>query len=235
MEKIKAWLASAVPRLGVNNRPVVTLSYAQSLDGCLAFTRGKSYPLSSQESMALTHTLRATHDAILVGIGTIRSDNPRLTVRLVEGNNPRPVVLDTHLRMPLDCHLLQREENLPWIACGTNPDEEKQQILENHKVRIIYCQIDEHKRVSLADMLRQLGDSGIRSVMVEGGAEVISSFLEAGLADLAVVTIAPVWLNGMHLTDGKVSTVRRNFIADPSVTQLGDDVVVWGQVDCQPV
>lgn len=233
MEKIKAWLQNALSTLAVSNRPLVTVSYAQSLDGCLSKERGQPFRLSGPEALKLTHTLRAAHDAILVGIGTVLADNPQLTVRLVPGNNPRPVVLDTHLHIPLDCNLLRRTETLPWIACGINPDEEKQQMLEDLKARILCCQIDENKRIDLADLLRQLGDSGIRSVMVEGGAAVINSFLEAGLADLAVVTIAPVWLHGLHLPEDQGETSRRNFIADPVITQLGEDSVLWGQVRCQ--
>lgn len=234
MEKIKAWLETALPRLRITERPVVTLSYAQSLDGCLAFERGQAFNLSGPEALKLTHSLRAAHDAILVGIGTVQADDPRLTVRLVEGQNPRPVILDTHLRIPLNSHLIQRGENLPWIACGLNPDEEKLQALEACNARILYCQVDEQKRIDLLDLLHQLGESGIRSVMVEGGAEVITSFLAAGLADLAVITIAPVWLGGYRLVEENERSIRRNFIVDPEVTRLGKDAVVWGQVNCQP-
>ena len=235
MERIKSWIETTLPRLEITGRPVVTLSYAQSLDGCLAVERGQPFSLSGPESMKLTHTLRAAHDAILVGIGTVQADNPRLSVRLVEGHDPRPVILDTYLRMPLNCQLLQRSENFPWIACGSNPDEEKLQALENLNARIIYCQVDERKRVNLFDLLRQLGESGIRSVMVEGGAGVITSFLEAGLADLAVITIAPLWSGGLHVLDEKAKPVRRNFITNPEVIRLGNDVVIWGNVDCQPL
>jgi GTP cyclohydrolase II len=231
MEKIKTWFEMNLPRLEIPGRPVVTLSYAQSLDGCLAFRRGQPFGLSGPESMKLTHILRAAHDAILVGIGTVQADNPRLTVRLVGGHDPRPVILDTHLRMPLDCRLFQRSENLPWVACGLNPDEEKLQALEARNARIIRCQVNERKRVDLADLLRRLGESGIRSVMVEGGAGVITSFLAAGLVDLAMVTIAPIWLGGLHVLEEKAEIVWRNVIIDPEIIQLGKDTVIWGKVD----
>src|SRR3989304_8693232 len=79
-------------RLG---RPLVTLSYAQSLDGCIAARAGERLALSGPESMRLTHRLRAAQDAILVGIGTVPADNPRLTVHLVQGQDPQPIVLDS--------------------------------------------------------------------------------------------------------------------------------------------
>ncbi|MCK4899238.1 MAG: RibD family protein, partial [Anaerolineales bacterium] len=87
-------------------RPLVTLSYAQSLDGSIAVRRGSPLSLSSPEAMTLTHRLRAAHETILVGIGTVLADNPRLTVRLVEGRNPQPIILDSHLRLFLDANLL---------------------------------------------------------------------------------------------------------------------------------
>ncbi|MEZ4718129.1 MAG: GTP cyclohydrolase II [Caldilineaceae bacterium] len=85
------------------HRPFVTLSYAQSLDGSIAANRAPTR-LSGPAAMAMTHALRAAHDAILVGIGTVLADNPRLTVRLVDGASPRPVVLDSKLRMPPDAN-----------------------------------------------------------------------------------------------------------------------------------
>src|SRR5512142_1687762 len=93
-------------------RPLVTLSYAQSLDGCLTVERGRPTPLSGREALRLTHRLRAAHQGILVGVGTVLADDPQLNVRLVEGRSPRPLVLDTNLRLPLEAGLLQRSENL---------------------------------------------------------------------------------------------------------------------------
>ena len=92
MVPIDSWLADAHNFRQVHGRPLVTLSYAQSLDGCISLRPGIPTALSGPEAMRLTHRLRAAHDAILVGIGTILADDPRLTVRLVEGRNPQPVV-----------------------------------------------------------------------------------------------------------------------------------------------
>ena len=83
------------------DRPYTTLAYAQSLDGSIAATPGRTLHLSNALSRTMTHHLRARHDAILVGINTVLTDNPRLTVRLTAGRHPRPVVIDGCLRMPL--------------------------------------------------------------------------------------------------------------------------------------
>ena len=87
-------------------RPFVTLSYAQSLDGSIAARRGATTPISGPDALRLTHQLRAHHDAILVGIGTVLADDPQLTVRLVAGPNPQPVIVDSRLRLPLTARLL---------------------------------------------------------------------------------------------------------------------------------
>ena len=81
-------------------RPFTTLSYAQSLDGSLALHAGEPYLISGRGSLKLTHMLRAEHDAILVGIGTILADNPQLNVRLTAGADPQTIILDSQLRTP---------------------------------------------------------------------------------------------------------------------------------------
>src|SRR5512135_1934375 len=89
------------------DRPRVTLTYAQSLDGSIAARSGMPLALSGTESMHYTHQLRAAHDAILVGIGTVLSDDPRLNVRLTGGLSPRPIVLDSSLRCPSTARCLE--------------------------------------------------------------------------------------------------------------------------------
>jgi 3,4-dihydroxy 2-butanone 4-phosphate synthase/GTP cyclohydrolase II len=89
------------------DRPRVTLTYAQSLDGSIAARSGRPLPLSGTESRHYTHQLRAAHDAILVGIGTVLNDDPRLNVRLASGAAPRPIVLDSELRCPIDARCLE--------------------------------------------------------------------------------------------------------------------------------
>ena len=95
--------------------PVVTVSWARSVTGAIAAADGVRTPLSGPEALLLTHRLRAMHDAILVGIRTVLSDDPLLSVRLVEGSQPQPVVLDSHLRFPLHARLLSRTDRKPWI------------------------------------------------------------------------------------------------------------------------
>jgi GTP cyclohydrolase II len=212
------------------NRPFVTLSYAQSLDGCIAGRPGQQLALSSHQSLVLTHQLRAAHDAILVGIGTVLSDNPQLTVRLVEGELPQPVITDSHLRLPLDANLLRNHPLRPLIIAGEQADKGRQQVLEKAGARVLRLPSDEKGRVHLPTMLESLRELGINSLMVEGGARIITSFLSERLVDHMILTIAPVFVGGMR-------GVRRLRHADaafyPHLSNLrhqpvGEDMIFWG-------
>lgn len=213
-----------------NNRPFVTLSYAQSMDGCIAARPGQQLNLSRQQSLVLTHQLRAMHDAILVGIGTVLADNPQLTVRLVEGNCPQPVIADSHLRLPLDINLLRNHPLRPIIIAGEQADVEHQRLLEEAGARVLRLPSDAKGRVLLPVMLERLSELGIKSLMVEGGARIITSFLSERLVDHIVLTVAPVFVGGMR-------GVRRLKMSDtafyPHLSNLhhqpsGEDMIFWG-------
>jgi len=211
-------------------RPFVTLSYAQSMDGCIAASSGKPLALSGPQSLTLTHKLRAAHDAILVGIGAVLADNPRLTVRLVEGKDPRPVVVDSNLRLPLSSNLLQNRSLPPLIATTEAAGIERQEKLEAAGARVLRLPANAKGQVDLRALLERLGQSGINRLMVEGGARIITSFLSERLVDHLVVTTAPMFIGGLPA----VSRLRRD---DPEYfpnlrnlrhQRLGDDLVFWG-------
>lgn len=113
LKATNARLSAAAPA----DRPFVTLSYAQSLDGSIALGDGRPLALSSPPSLFRTHALRARHDGLLVGVGTILTDDPRLTVRHAAGPNPRPVILDTQLRTPLPARVFANPSR-PWFEIG---------------------------------------------------------------------------------------------------------------------
>jgi riboflavin-specific deaminase-like protein len=192
--------------------------------------------LSGPQSIQLTHRLRAAHDAILVGIGTLLSDDPRLNVRLVEGQDPQPVVLDSHLRFPPQAALLGGALP-PWIATIPGADPEKQVELEGRGARLLVLPPDEKGHVSLPALLDCLGDLGIRSLMVEGGASVIASFLAQGLADRMLVTIAPMIVGGLHVEVGRTASPLHDevfdnpaYLDEVGFERMGEDLVMWGVV-----
>lgn len=221
---------AASSRIG---RPLVTLSYAQSLDGSIAINRENSLNLSGPESMKMTHQLRAANDAILVGIGTVLADNPFLTVRLVEGKNPRPVVLDSHLRLPVDANLLKNTNSSPLVATTGDYDAHKRRSLEQAGVTVLCVPSDNNGWVDLNCLLACLADLGIGSVMVEGGARVITSFLTGRIVDRLVITITPKLVGGLRAVENPLISVRNTADCNnssPKLTNLayepaGEDII----------
>ena len=221
--------------------PFVTLSYAQSLDGSIGARRGTPSVLSGPEALTLTHQLRRAHNTILVGIGTVLADNPRLTVRLVEGGDPQPVVLDSRLRFPPYARILQYPKP-PWIFATESADQEKQDMLEAIGARVFRFPQTPRGRLDLQAVLSCLAEMAVDSLMVEGGASVITSFLRLRLVNYIVLTIAPMFVGGLPaveklLVDTKIldsqaaNDIMAHFprLQNMAVTRLGPDLVLWGE------
>jgi len=172
--------------------PYVTVKFAQTLDGRIAAANGSSRWISSPESLKLAHKLRATHDAILAGIGNVLKDNPELTTRLVKGRNPVRVILDSKLRIPLDAKVLTNQKAARTLVAATPyADKAKLAALQAMGIEVLFTPPDARGRVDLNQLLKSLGERDISSLLVEGGGEVITSFLRLGLVDRLVAIIAP--------------------------------------------
>lgn len=210
-------------------RPFITLTFAQSLDGSIAASRGQRTALSGRESLRMTHRLRAVHDGILVGIGTVLSDDPELTVREVPGNSPIPIVLDSQLRTPPNARLVHTPP-APWILSGPEAPPERNQSLTQAGARVFRVERHEDGALDGVDALQLLQREGVERVMVEGGARVISYFLQLGLADLLVLTIAPSFLGGLPAVAGANGDARLPSLANPHWLQVGQDMVLWGEL-----
>ena len=214
------------------HRPLVTLTYAQSLDGSIAARAGHPLAISGPESQTFTHSLRAAHDAILVGIGTVLADNPRLNVRLVPGKNPQPILLDSRLRMPSYANLLQ-DGNLPWVITTPAAEASRQADLEKQGAKVFRLPEGSCGGIDLTALLAKLWEMGITSLMVEGGAQVITSFITSKLVDQVIVTVAPVLVGGLRVLDSSLSLPLGNFprLTQVSFHQVGQDLVLWGNPD----
>ena len=172
--------------------PFVTVKFAQTLDGRIASSTGHSRWISSPASRKLGHRLRTRHDAVLVGIGTVVKDNPQLTIRLVRGRNPLRVVLDSSLRIASDATVLTEQEKAKTlIAATTGAPKEKPAAYKNMGIEVLTVPADAHGDVDLRQLLKTLGERNVSSILVEGGAETITSFLRLGLADRLVIFTAP--------------------------------------------
>jgi GTP cyclohydrolase II len=177
----------------------------------------------------MTHHLRAVHDSILVGIGTILADDPALTARLSESRNPQPVIVDSHLRTPVSCQLLQRTDCRPWIATTNLMDHSRAADLATAGAVIIPFEAAPDGRVPLGSLLDELSRRSISSLMVEGGAQVITSFLSQNLVDWVLITLAPRFVGGVHAVE---SLDNKNF---PEISALmsemvGPDLILWGDI-----
>jgi 3,4-dihydroxy 2-butanone 4-phosphate synthase/GTP cyclohydrolase II len=187
--------------------------------------------------LIITHRLRAAHQAILVGLGTILADDPRLTVRLVEGADPQPVIVDTHLRIPLESSLMTRTDLPPIIFYSDGANTEPQGVLQRREAlqqrgaRLVACPLTAEGKIDLHAAVRKLREFGIRSLMIEGGARIISHVLTRRLADLAVITLCPVWLGGLRLTETQLNRSSGwPSLEDPIYEPAGGDLVIWGKM-----
>lgn len=209
-------------------RPFVVLSYAQSVDGSIAGRNRERIRLSGPESMQLTHSIRTMCEVILVGIGTILADDPRLTARSASGPNPHPVVLDTQLRTPPAARLLRRPDVRPWLIHDPQAPPERIGELQRSGADPVACPTAADGRIDLAALMRWLSDQGINTMMVEGGARVITSFLRQQLADVIIVTISPRFLGGLPVIDAAAPEPALDMqLRQPFYQVLGRDLVIW--------
>ena len=180
----------------VHRRPFVLLKVAQTLDGFIAAQKGTSHWITSEDSRTEVHRLRSMYDAVLVGAETVRKDNPSLNVRHVDGPNPRRIVLTRSWKLPLSATILNDGDARRSIvvtsrkAARTHADAVAK--LRDRGITVLDITTDTQEYASLRSAMQTLyGDFDIRSILVEGGAEVFSSFLRAGLADRIDLFTAP--------------------------------------------
>jgi riboflavin-specific deaminase-like protein len=210
-------------------RPIVTVSYAQSLDGSIAAPGGAQLSLSGPGSTRMAHRLRASHDAIMVGIGTVLADDPQLTVREVQGQNPRPVIVDTHLRTPPNARVLTAGRP-PIIATRHGVEGQAAIVLQAAGAEIRHVPTAADGLLRLSELVELLDSLAVRTVMVEGGARLITSFINANLVDRVVITICPNLVGGLHATRTICRKLSGDFprLVDPHSAVVDDDIVVWG-------
>jgi len=211
------------------------VSYAQTLDGRLATASGSSQWISSPESLRFTHALRAKHDAIMVGVGTACKDDPRLTVRLVPGKDPLRVVVDSVLRTPLTAAVLTKEAASGTVLAVTEraPDDRCAEA-RSLGATVLCLPTDVEGRVDLNALLLELYAWGVGSVLVEGGAALITSLLCNRLVDRLAVCIAPKILGRGIEAVGDLGICELNdspTLTETSVIPYGVDVIFDSRVE----
>ncbi len=212
-------------------RPYVVLKYAQSIDGRIATLGGDARWISSEAERRISHGLRAACDAVLVGVGTAIVDDPRLTVRMVPGSSPLRVVLDSTLRLPSTAHVFD-DEARTVVFTTSSSSEDRRATLRARAVGVHVVE-DGPRGVDLAGALQTLRALGVDSLLVEGGARVITSFFAEKLVDRLVVGIAPTIMGtGVEAVGdlGVASVAESVRLTNRSVHQVGDDLLVAADV-----
>ncbi len=212
-------------------RPYVVLKYAQTVDGRIATRRGDAKWISSEEERRISHGLRAACDAVLVGVETAIIDDPQLTVRMVPGSSPLRVVLDSTLRLPSTARLLDNRAGTVVITTESSSAKRRSALRER---AVGVHVVDAGPRgVDLASALQILLALGVGSLLVEGGARVITSFFAEKLVDRLVLGIAPAIMGtGIDSVGdlGVASVAETVRLTNRSVHQAGDDLLVAADV-----
>jgi len=220
------------PVRDVGGRPFVAVKFAQTLDGRIATSTGDSKWISGDEERRVSHALRSACDAVLVGTGTVIADDPQLTVRMVEGPSPIRIVLDSNLRAPLSSNVF--DESAHTLVVTTDHSSPAQRLaVRSTGAGVLVVKSDPDGRVDLGAALRELRATGIRSILVEGGAGVITSFLAHDATDRLIVGIAPSVIGAGVEAVGDLSVLRVRDglrLTNREVHLAGDDVLIAGDL-----
>lgn len=212
--------------------PYVTLKAAQTIDGKIADTTGNSKWVSSAASRRHVHLLRAKYDAVLVGSGTVKSDDPTLTVRLTEGRNPKRIILDSKLELSSNHKIFStnNDKNLIVVTTKNNIDKKRRiKRLNSLGVKILFAKENSDGKINLKSALTELAKNQISSILVEGGCEIYTSFLKENLYDNIILFIAPKLLgSGLPLVNsfGKSTIKNALKVKFVNIESVDDDLYV---------
>ncbi|HVS47914.1 MAG TPA: bifunctional diaminohydroxyphosphoribosylaminopyrimidine deaminase/5-amino-6-(5-phosphoribosylamino)uracil reductase RibD [Candidatus Dormibacteraeota bacterium] len=211
----------------LTGRPFVTAKFAMSLDGKIATRTGESRWITGEESRAHAHSLRHAHDAILVGVNTVIADDPELTVRVNGDRSRQPlrVVVDSQLRIRQSAKIVGANT----LIATTKPG-------RVGAAEILRLPAAADGRVSLPALLDELGNRGMLSLLVEGGAEVHASFFAEGLVDKVFAYVAPRLIGGKEAPgplagNGVDHLVASTQLRELDFARLGDDLMITGYID----
>ena len=222
------------------SRPLVTLKIAQTADGYVAAPNGDSKWISSIESRTEVHKWRSQSDAVLVGRNTAMHDNPSLTVRMVEGRQPTRVVVDGPLELPRNLNLFSDQYEEKTIIITHNREKADEvadpmlKMLQSNYFRGQVMVVDKKNGHSdQRQMLEKLAESGITSLLVEGGRDLSTSLLKAGLVDRLQLFISPKLLGGGTKSIQGLGTNRMEDVVpfqEFSWTRIGSDMLLTAEL-----
>ena len=214
--------------------PYVRMKYAMTLDGKIASASGKSQWITGEAAREQVHRMRHEMTGIMVGAGTVIADDPMLNCRLPQTKDPVRIVCDTTLRIPLKSRIVQTAEEQNTIIATCCQDEAKIREYQKYGCRII---VTEHAdgKVDLKELMRQLGADGIESVLLEGGAMLNWSALEAGIVNEVYAYVAPKLFGGAD-AKSPVAGIGVDYpddaycLVSQRVQQVGEDILIAGEL-----
>jgi diaminohydroxyphosphoribosylaminopyrimidine deaminase/5-amino-6-(5-phosphoribosylamino)uracil reductase len=225
-------------KLITSGRPLVIMKAGLTLDGRITLRKGVGDRITGPGSEHFVHRLRNRCDGIMVGIGTIEIDNPSLTTRIAgrKGHDPVRIIVDTSLRIAEDARVLtQSSAAATWIFCAASADFKKAARLEDSGASVFRVATAQDGRLDLVAVLRTLGARQLSSLLVEGGAALHGSLLNAGLVDQVQLFFAPIFAgdNGISVTSGhrmQGDASQAVRLENVSYRRCGDDMMVCGDV-----
>jgi diaminohydroxyphosphoribosylaminopyrimidine deaminase/5-amino-6-(5-phosphoribosylamino)uracil reductase len=219
-------------------KPFVTLKIAMTLDGKIATPEGQSRWITDEKARRMVHRLRSHVDAIMTAIGTVKADDPQLTARVKGGKNPRRIVIDPHLEMPIYAQILHIPPETIIITRRSAASNqlsavmEKKKILSNKGIKFITY---DGENVNLNWLMKRLGELEITSVLIEGGSSLNAHALEDGIVDKVIFFIAPVIIGGRESFPAvggksykKLEEAYR--IVDTKIRRIGADFLIEGYI-----
>ena len=212
-------------------RPFVIIKVAMSLDGRIATKTGDSRYITSKEARTYVHQLRTEVDAVMVGLNTVLRDNPELTPRLVKGKDPMKIVVDSRLKIPKNCNLMKDPTKLIIATTNMAPKNEIKKLQQNG-INVIITKAQKGL-VDLQDLFKQLGKHEITSVMIEGGSELNSSAIKAGIVDKILIFAAPKIIgNGLGAIGSLgISKIDKAInLKNPITRKIGKDFLIEGYI-----
>lgn len=220
----------------VKKEPFVVMKTGMSLDGKIATYSGESKWITEEKSREDVHNLRNELTGIMVGINTVLKDNPQLTCRVNGGRNPIRIIVDSTLKIPIDCKIVNTAKEVETIIATTDKANlDKINSLEDKGVKIIVVP-SKNGKVNLKELMITLGKLKIDSILLEGGGTLNFSALEEGIVDKVKIYIAPKIIGGKDSKtpiEGKgIDNLKDAFkITNLSVSTIGEDILVEGYVE----
>ena len=232
MEAEAKRLNEAFIKFITKKEPFVILKIAQSLDGKIATAKGDSKWITGKEARKYVHKLRNEVDALLVGIGTVKKDNPSLTCRIKGGRNPYRIIVDSRLQIPLNAKVLGHNDNKTIIATTKNAPGRKINLLKTRGNKILIIK-DKAGKINLKALMKALAKLDITSVMIEGGSSINASALSSGIVDKIMFFTSPKIIGGVDAVPsvgGKSPAMLKNTlrIKNLQVKTIGKDILLAG-------